>query len=120
MKFFLVFAFVLATLIHLCPAPFVPALLAGAAEAGAEVAAVAGADAGAAAAAAANDNAYALAARKDQRYPSTQPTKESLHACWLEVVKVAPQVRIHNESSITLTGLHSCWTDAINGAMNSI
>jgi hypothetical protein len=117
MKIILVFALVLATLIQLCPAPFVPALIAGAAEAGADVAASVGADA---AAAAANDNvALAVAARKDQWHRSTQPTTESLHACWLEALKVAPQVRIHNESSITLTGLHSCWTGAINGAMYS-
>lgn len=106
MKVILLFTF--ATLIQLCPAPFVPVIIAAAA--------------GGVAGAAARDifkttiNNVEEASRKNS-IRSTQPTKESLQACWLETLKVAPQVVFHNESTITLTGLHSCWHEAMKGGI---
>jgi hypothetical protein len=125
--------FTFATLIQLCPAPFVPAILEAAATAAVALvpgsgevveAGLAGAEAagGAGAAAAARDiartaiNSVEEAFRKNS-IRSTQPTKESLQACWLETLKVAPQVVFHNESTITLTGLHSCWHEAVKGGI---
>jgi hypothetical protein len=115
MKIFLLFTF--AAFIQLCPAPFIPAIIAGASEA------VEGIVEGSLVGEAAGDiggsvsGEVGAARKRDKEYRSSQPTTESLKACWIKALKAAPQVVVHNESSITLTGLHSCWTDAINGAM---
>jgi hypothetical protein len=79
MKIFLVFTF--AAFIQLCPAPFVLAIIAGATEAiqfiaGGVEAGVEGIQAGAIGGAAGGLQ------KRDQQYRSSQPTKESLQACW--------------------------------------
>lgn len=173
------FILILATLIQVCPAPFIPAIIAaaeGIAEAavaaGIEVASAVGADAAAISAditswaavdaeavsnfeadiAAGNYEAAVTDIRAaaergsiseadaakieadlaaggsrpiDHHYKRSKylallaratPTKEELAACWKEMLNKAPQVVVHNSTSITLTDLHECWTQAINSA----
>lgn len=168
------FILAFATLIQLCPAPFIPAIVAGAADAAAIAAdAIGGVIGGAAGEGAIGSGSGALsggvgllpglggrAAREkmtgihkrdavaaleagqiseaehdsivefidtierkrssDVTEPAvvgrSSPSRESFKACWAEALKNAPQVVMHNSTSITLTNLHGCWTDAIKSA----